>query len=168
MVERRIISQLFETIAFDLVGHVPKGKDGARFILTAICMATRWPDAIALRSITAKCVAVVIVEIFGRMGLPYQVLTDRGTQFTGALTEQLYSMLGINHIMLYEGWRGQTGDGLNVVDWVEELGERLEAVRDIAVKNGLLECSKRKQYYDKGSAAVVIVCCAELLVWLRS
>ena len=39
--------------------------------------------------------------------------------------------------VMYEGWRGQMGDRLNVVDWVEELGERLEAVRDIAVKNGL-------------------------------
>ena len=57
--------------------------------------------------------------------------------------------------MLYEGWRGQTGDRLDVVDWVEELGERLEAVRDIAVKNGLFESSKRMQYYDKGSVTHV-------------
>ena len=35
----------------------------------------------------------------------------------------------------------------DVVDCVEELGERLEAVHDIAVKNGLVENSKRKQYY---------------------
>ena len=53
--------------------------------------------------------------------------------------------------VMYEGWRGQVGDGLNVVDWVEELGDRLEAVRDIAVKNGLTESSQRKKYYDKGT-----------------
>ena len=41
MVERQIVTQPFETIVFDLLGPVPKGKGGARFILTAICMATR-------------------------------------------------------------------------------------------------------------------------------
>ena len=64
----------------------------------AICMATRWPEAVALRSITATAVAEAIVEIFGRMGLPYQVLTDRGAQFTGALAYQLNNLLGIVHL----------------------------------------------------------------------
>ena len=36
MIERPVITQPFETIALDIVGPVPKGKGGARFILTAI------------------------------------------------------------------------------------------------------------------------------------
>ena len=39
-----------------------------------------------------------VVEIFGRTGLLYQVLTDRGPQFVGTLAEQLYAMLGIDHL----------------------------------------------------------------------
>ncbi len=50
MVERPVLSQSFEQIALDLVGPLPKGKGGARFILTAACMATRWSEAIALKS----------------------------------------------------------------------------------------------------------------------
>ena len=60
-------------------------------------MATRWPEAVALRSITATAVAEAIVEIFGRMGLPYQVLTDQGAQFTGALANQ-NNLLGTVHL----------------------------------------------------------------------
>ena len=28
----------------DIVSPVPQGKGGAKFILTVICMATRWPE----------------------------------------------------------------------------------------------------------------------------
>ena len=35
------------------------------------------------------------------------------------------------------------GDGLAVGDWAEELCERLEVLRDIAVRNSLLESCKR-------------------------
>ncbi len=54
MVERPVQSQPFEQITLDLVGPQSKGKGGARLILTAACMATSWPEVIALKSITAS------------------------------------------------------------------------------------------------------------------
>ncbi len=98
MVERPVLSQPFEQISLDLVGPLPKGKGGARFILTAACMATSWPEAIVLKSITAKSVAESVIDIFSRMGLPQQILTDRGTQFTGVLAKQLTSLMGIEKL----------------------------------------------------------------------
>ncbi len=95
MIERPVVSQPFKQIALDLVGPLPKGKGGARFVLTAACMATRWPEAIALKSVTAKSVAEAAIEFFSRMGLPYQLLTDRGPQFIGSLAKHVTSMLGI-------------------------------------------------------------------------
>ena len=49
LVVRPILNELFESIAFDLVGPLPKGRGGCRFILSYICLASRWPDALALR-----------------------------------------------------------------------------------------------------------------------
>ena len=51
MIERQ--TEPFEVLAFDLVGPLPKAKGGFRFILTSICMATKWPEAIPLKSVTA-------------------------------------------------------------------------------------------------------------------
>ena len=51
--EREVLTEPFEVIAFDIVGPLPKGKGGCRFVLTAICMASKWPEAIPLRTITA-------------------------------------------------------------------------------------------------------------------
>lgn len=98
MVERPIITEPFEQIALDLVGPLPKGNRGACFILTAMCMSTCWPEAVALRLITAKSVAEAALEIFSRMGLPLQILTDCRAQFTGALIKLLTTILHIAHI----------------------------------------------------------------------
>ena len=62
-------------------------------------MATRWPEAIPLRSITAQAVAEAAIEIFSRMGLPLQILTDRGPQFRSSLSKHLTSILGIEHLL---------------------------------------------------------------------
>lgn len=37
-----------EQVAFDIVGPLPKAKGGYRNVLTFICMATKWPEAVAL------------------------------------------------------------------------------------------------------------------------
>ena len=87
--EREVLTEPFEVMAFDIVGPMPKGKGGSRFLLTAICMASRWPEALPLKSITAKSVALGMVEIFSRTGILLQLLTDQGAQFVGSLVTQL-------------------------------------------------------------------------------
>ena len=77
---------------------MPKGKGGYRFLLTAICMASKWPEALPLRTITAKAVAQGMIEIFARMGIPLHLLMDQGAQFVGSLVSKLYRDLNIDKI----------------------------------------------------------------------
>ena len=67
-------------------------------MLTYACMATRWPQAIPLRTITARAVADGLIEIFSRTSLPMQILSDRGTQFTSTLLKELCELLGVDQI----------------------------------------------------------------------
>ena len=98
MMERVVMSEPFEVMAVDIVGPMPKGKGGHRFFLTAICMASRWPEALLLRSITAKAVALGILEIFSRTGIPLQLVSDQGSQFLGSVVTQLCTNLRIDRI----------------------------------------------------------------------
>ena len=41
--KRPILSEPFECVALDLVGPLPKAKGGVTYVLSAICVATRWP-----------------------------------------------------------------------------------------------------------------------------
>ena len=98
LMEREVLTEPFEVIAFDLVGPLPKGKGGCRFVLTAIDMASKWPEAIPLRSITARAVAQGMVEVFSRTGIPLQLLTDQGSQFVGSLVSHLCRDLSIDKV----------------------------------------------------------------------
>ena len=98
LIEREVLSEPFECLAFDIVGPMQKGKGGYRFLLTAICMASKWPEALPLRSITAKAVAQGMIEIFSRTGIPLQLLTDQGAQFVGSLVSKLCRDLSIDKI----------------------------------------------------------------------
>lgn len=98
MIEREVLSEHFEALVFDIVGPMPKGKGGYRFLLTSICMASKWPEALPLRSITAKATAQGIMEIFPRTGIPLRLLTDQGAQFVGSLVSKLCKDLNIDKI----------------------------------------------------------------------
>ena len=98
LMEREVLSEPFEVMAFDLVGPFPKGKGGYRFVLTAICMSSRWPEAIPLKSITARAVATGMTVIFSRTGIPLQLLTDQGSQFLGSLVTHLCHDLRIDKV----------------------------------------------------------------------
>ena len=93
MVERQVMAEPFESMAFDLVGPIDKkAKGGYRYLLTAIDMASRWPEAIPLKSTTARAVALGMVDIFSRTGIPLQLLSDQGSQFIGSLVTHLFEI----------------------------------------------------------------------------
>ena len=95
MVARSALTQPFESVAFDLVGPLPKGKGGHRFILTYICLATKWPEAVHVRNVSSGTVGQAMVYIFCRTAIPCQLLTDQGSQFLGGLVRQLCKVLGV-------------------------------------------------------------------------
>ena len=59
-----IIGELFSRVAMDIVGHLPKTKRGYRYVLVLVDYATRYPEAILLKSFTADVIAEKLVEVF--------------------------------------------------------------------------------------------------------
>jgi len=60
--------------------------------------ATRYPEAIPLRSIDAGTVADQLIQLFARMGIPREILSDQGTNFMSQLIKELYNLLHIHRI----------------------------------------------------------------------
>ncbi len=73
MMERSILSEPFERVAVDLVGPLPKGKGGAKYILTFVCMSSRWPEAVPMCTGSSSKVAEGLMSIFNRTGFPLRV-----------------------------------------------------------------------------------------------
>ncbi len=71
-----IATETFESVAVDLVGPFPRSKSGYKYLLTIICLASKYPEALPLKSITADEVVEGLVELFCRHGVPRQLLSD--------------------------------------------------------------------------------------------
>ncbi len=71
----------FERIGMDLIGPLERSARGHRFALVLVDYATRYPEAVALRNISAKSVAEALFSMISRVGIPNEILTDQGTAF---------------------------------------------------------------------------------------
>ena len=93
-----IIETPFSKVAIDVVGPLPRTKAGKRFILTLMDFSTRYPEAFALRTVDSKSVLEALLQVFSRMGIPGQVLSDNGANLTGTLMKEVFILLGIKSI----------------------------------------------------------------------
>ena len=98
MIKREILSVPFEKVCLDIVGSLPNTRGGFRYILTYIDVATRWPEAVALRSTTSKVVADALIPIFARNGIPRCVLTGNGSNINSSILVQLCEALSIDKL----------------------------------------------------------------------
>ncbi len=92
-----VIHEPFERLIVDCVGPLPKSKSGHQYILTIMCTATRYPEAIPLRTIKAKKVVQEIIRFCSVFGLPKVIQSDQGSNFTSKVFTQMLKELGIHH-----------------------------------------------------------------------
>ena len=88
----------FERVAIDLVGPFPTATGGFKFLLTCIDLATRWPEAIPIKTATARIIITQLTNVFSRCGFPTAIISDNGTQFTGKVFQKWLKQKGIKHI----------------------------------------------------------------------
>lgn len=93
-----VVSEPFKKVAIDIVGPLPKSKKNNRYILTLVDYATRYPEAIAIPTIDTERIAEELIQIFSRVGLPDEILTDQGSNFTSQLMKDICKLLAIKKL----------------------------------------------------------------------
>ena len=93
-----IIEEPFARIAMDIVGPLPRSRSGNKIILVVCDYATRYPEAVAMKSVVAEYVAEELIGIFARVGIPQEILTDQGSNFMSNLLSELYRLMQIKPI----------------------------------------------------------------------
>lgn len=125
-----VISEPFTRIAMDIVGPLPRSSAGHKYILVMCDYATRYPEAVPLRSIDAEHVAEELIKLFARVGIPREILTDQGSNFMSQLLAEPYKLLHI-HSIRTSPYHPQT-DGL-----VERFNQTLKnMLRKVMAKEG--------------------------------
>jgi transposase InsO family protein len=72
----------FSTWGLDLVGPFKKAKGGFTHIFVAVDKFTKWVKAKPASPITTTKVVEFLKEIMYMFGIPSNIITDNGTQFT--------------------------------------------------------------------------------------
>lgn len=86
----------FGSLHVDIVGPLPE-SEGMRYLFTIVDRYTRWPEAIPMKEIKAEdCAAALVRHWVARFGVPGDITTDRGRQFTSHLWQGLNQLLGIS------------------------------------------------------------------------
>ena len=92
-----VVDVPFKRVAVDLIGLIdPPSEAGHRYILTMVDYVTRYPEAVPLKRIDAKTVAGALVDIYSRLGIPEEVLSDQGAQFISDCMKEVCKLLGVS------------------------------------------------------------------------
>ncbi|GAA6112116.1 uncharacterized protein LOC113101110, partial [Tachysurus ichikawai] len=68
-----------------IVGALEKSSAGHRYILVIGDYATRYPEAFPLCSITTPKLINSLTQLFSRVGIPDEILTDQEANLTSSL-----------------------------------------------------------------------------------
>lgn len=91
-----LIEKPFIGVAIDLVGPTSQpSEEGHRYISTLVDFATRYPEAVTLKNIDTETVAEALVNMFSRLGVPEEILSDLGTQFVSDCMREVTRLLSI-------------------------------------------------------------------------
>ena len=92
-----VIEEPFSRIIVDCVGPLPKTKSGNEYLLTIMCAATRFPEAVPLRNIKTKNISKALIKFFTIFGLPKSIQSDQGSNFMSRIFQQIMQQLDIQH-----------------------------------------------------------------------
>ena len=95
MIPLPMIDEPFQRIAMDVVGPLPRSRGGHRYVLVLCDYATRYPEAVAMKNVDAEAVADELLKVFSRVGIPKEIMTDQGANFTSQLLSELYRLLHV-------------------------------------------------------------------------
>ena len=82
----------------DLVGPFPRSARGHQYILVIMDYATRYPEALPLRTMASKGIARELMLLISRVGIPDEILTEQGTPFMSKIMKDLATLLNIKQL----------------------------------------------------------------------
>ena len=96
--QAQVVIEPFEKWALDFVGPINHTSKKKKYILVCTNYVTKWVEAKALPAASEQSVVDFLFnDIFTRFGVPREIVTDQGTQFTSHLVKDITEQYQIKH-----------------------------------------------------------------------
>jgi len=93
------VKNIFDIWGFDVVGPIPKSKEGYCYVLVAVEHLTKWCEIMPLKTQTAPEIAEQLFQhVFCRFGPPRAILSDRAKNLTGAVVQRLANLFRVKRL----------------------------------------------------------------------
>ena len=79
----------------DSIGPLPEDEFGHKYILTCIDAFTWYVELVPTRSTDAEHAVIALNQIFGRIGVPRELVSNRGTQYANTLVKEYCALAGV-------------------------------------------------------------------------
>jgi hypothetical protein len=94
----QVLIEPFERWALDFVGPISPASRKKRYILVCTYYVTKWVEAKSLYQASEKSVVDFLYEdIFTCFGVPREIVTDQGVNFTSKLMQSITQQYQIKH-----------------------------------------------------------------------
>lgn len=90
-----IIPEVFSKLSIDLVGPLVKTKNGNKYMLTTLCVFSKYPGAIPIQNMLSETVIQALMQVFSRLGYAKELQTDLGKSFTSNITTSFLEKFGV-------------------------------------------------------------------------
>ena len=91
-----VVDAPFKHVAVDLIGPIePASEAGHRYILTLVDYATRYPESIPLKRIHTETEAEARMDIYSRLSVPEEILSDQGAQCISDCMKEVCRLLAV-------------------------------------------------------------------------
>jgi hypothetical protein len=86
--QAQVVIEPFEKWALDFVGPINPTSKNKKYILVCTDYVTKWVEEKDLQAASEQSVVDFLFnDIFTRFGVPREIVTDQGTQFTSNLVK---------------------------------------------------------------------------------
>jgi len=77
--------------------HSKSSTNGGKNIFVIVDYYTRYFEAVIMKTVTSATIVRVLEGIFGRLGLPYSLRSDNGSQFVSDAFQNFLRDNGVEH-----------------------------------------------------------------------
>ena len=89
-----------DRLNIDSIGPLPPDENGNTYIIVVCDVFSRFIELYPAPDATAFSAAKAVIQWIGRYGIPGEILTDNGTQYTADIISQLCNLLRVEHLTI--------------------------------------------------------------------
>ncbi|XP_062506256.1 uncharacterized protein K02A2.6-like [Corticium candelabrum] len=87
-----------DKLQINIFGEIQAARNSQRFITVVHDMHSKWPEIQTSKDVTTETVITFLRTLFVRWGVPRQIITDNGPQFTSYRFQEFLKQHNIKHM----------------------------------------------------------------------